>query len=72
MAFEDIKAEIRLLMRQMERQMDRRPEDQHELYLKLHEKLNELRALGMGVPDDLAILEKELEAKFSAEGGDQT
>ena len=60
MAFEDIKAEIRLLLGQMEKQ----PEDAHELYLSLHEKLNELRALGMRVPDDLASAEKELEARF--------
>ena len=64
MAFEDLKAELRLLLGQMESQ----PEDLHELYLTLREKLNELRALGMDIPEDLASAEKAMEARFLAEG----
>ena len=63
MAFEDLKAEIALLLNQMENQ----PEDRHELYLQVREKLNEMRAFGMPVPEDLVHLEKELEAEFTAE-----
>jgi hypothetical protein len=63
MAFDDLKAEIALLFSQMENQ----PEDRHELYLQIREKLNEMRAFGLPLPDDLVRLEKELEAEFKAE-----
>ena len=63
MALEEIEAEISLLVTQMENQ----PADRHELYLLLREKLNELRAFGMPVPDDLLRMERDLEAEFAAE-----
>ena len=63
MAFDDLKAEIALLINQMENQ----PEDRHELYLQIREKLNEMRAFGMPLPEDLVAFEKELEAQFKAE-----
>jgi len=62
MAFEDLKAELALLINQMENQ----PEDRHELYLQVREKLNEMRAFGMPLPEDLVRLEEELEAEFAA------
>jgi hypothetical protein len=62
MAFEDLEAELALLLSQMENQ----PEDPHELYLQIREKLNEMRAFGMPLPDDLVRLEKQLEAQFAA------
>ena len=46
MAFEDVKAELGLLMTRMQNE----PQDRHELYLQLMEKLNELRAFGMPLP----------------------
>ncbi len=63
MALDEIEAEISLLVTQMENQ----PEDRRELYLMLREKLNELRAFGMPVPDDLLKMERDLEAEFAAE-----
>ncbi len=63
MAFDDLKAELALLINQMENQ----PEDRHELYLQIREKLNEMRAFGMPVPEDLVKFEKELEAEFKAQ-----
>lgn len=60
MAFDAIKAEIALLLNQMENQ----PEDRHELHLVLVEKLNEMRAFGLPIPDDLVQLEQELESEF--------
>jgi hypothetical protein len=63
MAFEDLKAEIALLLNQMENQ----PEDRYELYLQIHEKLSEMRAFNLPLPDDLVRVEKELEAEFKAE-----
>ncbi|HEY8276135.1 MAG TPA: hypothetical protein VIG52_03965 [Methyloceanibacter sp.] len=62
MAFEDLKAELALLLNQMENQ----PEDRHELYLQVREKLNEMRAFGMPLPDDLVRMEKDLENEFTA------
>jgi hypothetical protein len=62
MAFDDLKAELALLINQMENQ----PEDRHELYLQVREKLNEMRAFGMPLPQDLVDLEKNLEAEFAA------
>ena len=63
MAFEDVKAELGILLTQMQNE----PEDRHELYLQLMEKLNELKAFGMPLPADLVELEKALEAEFAAE-----
>lgn len=60
MAFEDVQAEIGSLVDQMQN----KPEDAHELYQQLTEKLNELRAFGMPIPDDLLRLEQALEAEF--------
>lgn len=63
MPFDDIMAEIERLMGDMEK----RPEDRHELYIELRGKLNEIRAMGMPVPEDLARFERELEAEFAAD-----
>jgi hypothetical protein len=63
MAFEELKADIALLFSQMENQ----PEDRHELYLQIREKLNEMRAFGLPLPEDLVRLEQELENEFKAE-----
>jgi hypothetical protein len=63
MAFENLQAEIGILMGRMQNE----PEDRHELYLQLMEKLNEIRAYGMPLPQDLVELEKALEAEFAAE-----
>jgi hypothetical protein len=63
MAFEDVKAELGILMTEMQNE----PEDRHELYLQLMEKLNELKAFGMPLPTDLVELEKALEDEFTAE-----
>ena len=62
MAFDDLKAELALLINQMENQ----PEDAHELYLQIREKLNEMRAFGMPLPEDLVEFEKDLEKQFAA------
>lgn len=64
MALEEIKARISLLLEQMVNQ----PEDSYETQEQLREKLRELRALGLPLPDDLVELEKRLDEEFS--GGD--
>lgn len=65
MAFEDVQAELGLLLTQMEN--ERRPEDRHEIYLVVMRKLNELKAYGMPLPQDLVELERSLEKEFAAE-----
>ena len=67
MAFENLMAQISLLVTQMENQ----PEDKHELYQQLRERLNEIRSTGMPVPDDLVRLEEELEAEFAGRAPSQ-
>lgn len=60
MALEQIKAQIGLLLREMVNQ----PEDEHEVRERLREKFNELRAMGMPLPDDLVALERQLDERF--------
>lgn len=57
MAFEDVQAEIGLLLTRMQNE----PEDQHELHSLLLEKINELKAYGLPIPQDLKDLEAALE-----------
>lgn len=61
MSFEDVKAEVSLLMTEMQNE----PEDRHEIYLQLIEKLNDLKAFGLPLPDDLVRFERALEAEFA-------
>jgi hypothetical protein len=63
MAFENTKAEIGLLLEALKAA----PQDEHELYLEIMQKLNELKAYGMPLPDDLVALEHHLEREFAAE-----
>lgn len=64
MAFEEIKAQISLLLEEMVNQ----PEDQHEVQEQLREKLREMRAMGLPLPADLVALEKRLDDDFYAAG----
>ena len=63
MAFDDLEAELALLLNHM----NPPPEDPHELYLRIFEKLNEFKALGLPLPDDLVRAEKELERHFESQ-----
>lgn len=62
MSFEKLKAEIGVLLTAMENQ----PQDQRELYEQVREKLNEMRAFGLPIPQDLADLEQSLEIALGA------
>lgn len=66
MAFEDVKAELGILLTRMQNE----PQDKRELYFQLMEKLDELKAYGMPLPADLVALEKALEAEFTEEKGE--
>jgi hypothetical protein len=63
MAFEDVTAEVGLLLTRMQNE----PEGKHEIYEQVREKLNELRAYGMPLPQDLVDLEAALAAEFESE-----
>ncbi len=67
MAFDQLISEINMLLSEMESQ----PQDQWELHEVILEKLNELRALGLPVPQDLVQLEERLsrELKTAGEAG---
>ncbi len=60
MALEEIKAQISLLLGQINNQ----PEDIHELSELLHQKLSELRAEGLPLPQDLVELEQRMLKDF--------
>ena len=66
MAFENTKAEIAMLLAEVQNA----PQDRHELYLQIMQKLNELKAYGMPLPDDLVALENRLEREFAADQRD--
>jgi hypothetical protein len=57
MAFEELKAQISMLVNQINNQ----PEDIHELYEILHLRLMELRNTGQPVPDDLLEVERVMQ-----------
>lgn len=59
--FERLEAELALLLSEMENQ----PHDRHEMYLMLQEKLGQMRAFGMPVPEDILELERQFDAEFS-------
>ena len=60
MAFDQLISEINMLLSEMENQ----PRDQWELHEVILEKLNELRALGLPVPQDLEQLEERLSSEL--------
>jgi hypothetical protein len=61
MALEQLRAEIAMLIQQMEDE----PEDIHELHRRIRDKLSEIKAMGMPLPDDLVTLERRLDAEES-------
>ena len=60
MAFEQLKAQIGMLLGEMNDQ----PEDLHELYQQVHQELSQMRATGMDLQADLVELEQRLLAEF--------
>ena len=66
MALESFKAQIGLLLEEMVNQ----PEDEHEIQEQLREKLREMRAMGLPLPDDLVKLEKRLDDDLDVEEED--
>ena len=66
MAFDDIEAELGLLLTRMLNE----PQDRHELHFQIWQKLSEMKAYGAPLPEDLVQFEQDLEAEFAAENED--
>ena len=64
---QELGAAVALLIEEMEGDQG----DAHEIYLRLRQLLDQMRATGMPLPDDLVKLEKDLSAEFSAEAKDR-
>ncbi len=64
MAFEELKAQIGMLLGQLTNP----PEDLHELYEQIHQELNTLRATNQALPADLLELEQRLLKEFPPAG----
>ena len=60
---QELEAAVALLIEEMEGDQG----DAHEIYLRLRQLLDQMRATGMPLPDDLVKLEKDLSTEFSAE-----
>ena len=60
MAFEELKAQIAVLLDSLEDN----PEDLHELHQMIRQHLSQARAMGTELPQDLVDLERKLEADF--------
>lgn len=63
MTFDEFTAEIGLLLTRMQNE----PEDRHEIAAVLRERLNEMRAYGMPLPQDLLDLKEALEAEAAGD-----
>jgi hypothetical protein len=61
MAFEEFRLRLAMLLDEIAAN----PHDAHELQESLREKLAEMEALGLPIPDDLAGLESYLEADLA-------
>lgn len=61
MAFEDWKVRLRMLLEEATHQ----PEDFHEAQETLREEIANFNAQGLPVPEDLAKMEKLLEARLN-------
>jgi hypothetical protein len=61
-----LRAALSLLLDEMEGEI----EDRYEVYLRLTMLLNQMRALNMPIPDDLAEMEREMSQEFADEAAD--
>jgi hypothetical protein len=58
---DEFEAEISYLLSQIENQ----PQDRYEFYLQLQERVHEMQAYGMPIPEDLSRFLRELEREFT-------
>lgn len=57
---QEIEATVSLLLNEMEGDWG----DRHEVFLRIAQTLDQMRAMGMPLPEDLVRLEEELAAEF--------
>lgn len=62
MAFEDFRVALALLLDEIAKE----PDNKHELQETLREKLTEMQAMGLPLPEDLVELEDYLEGDLEA------
>lgn len=67
MAFEDLKAEIMVLLDALQGPAP----DAHEIYERVRQSLDTMKAEGLPLPEDLLELEAKLEEQFMAARKDQ-
>lgn len=60
MDLDELEAELGLLLTEMEGD----PGDLHEIYMRLKQLLDQMRAYGMEMPEDLLRMEKEMSEEF--------
>lgn len=60
---EEIEATVSLLLNEMEGEWG----DRHEVFLRIAQTLEQMRAMGMPLPQDLVRMEEELAAEFRAD-----
>jgi hypothetical protein len=58
-----LQAALSLLLDEMEGEI----EDRHEVYLRLTMLLNQMRAMNMPIPEDLAEMERDMSREFAEE-----
>jgi len=66
MAFEDLIAEMSMLLESMTGEPE---QDIHDAYERIRQALDTMRAEGLPVPDDLLELEAKLEEAFGQQTG---
>ena len=67
MSEREVEAAVALLIEEMEGDQG----DAHEIYLRLRQLLDQMRAMGMPLPDDLVKLEHDLSAEFEQDAEDR-
>ncbi len=60
---DEIEAAVSLLLDDMEGEWG----DRHEIFLRVQQLLEQMRAMGMPLPQDLVRMEEELSAEFLAD-----
>ena len=60
---DEIEAAVSLLLDDMEGEWG----DRHEIFLRVQQLLDQMRAMGMPLPEDLVRMEEELSAEFVAD-----
>ena len=60
---DELEAAVSLLLGEMEGEWG----DRHEIFLRVQQLLDQMRAMGMPLPEDLVRMEEDLAAEFAEE-----